>query len=145
MSHYCNGTSIETMITINRFLRVPIVALMLALSACVSITAGGHYQINAVVIRNSSETGIEQAQIKVEKTQELFSCGHIIKGTECSTTFRVRDYAGNAISVSWVQDGKLHITGLFIMEIPSKMKADIPMTAVLEIRDRGRTYSYLTQ
>ena len=125
--------------------KIPFIYLFVCAVSCVSVPSAGDYTIKGVVIRNSSDSDeIINAQIRVKKTREIFSCSRILQRTECSTEFRVRDYAGNTIEVSWKQGSRDYTTQILI-EVPDGLKRDLPMTAILEISDGVSNNSYLTQ
>ncbi len=128
----------------NLKLMVLLVIVLIPNAACVSTRSADSYTIKAVVIRNVSSSEISDTQIRVEKTRELFSCSYVLRETECSTEFRVRKYAGNKIKIYWKQRGIQYVAGL-VMSVPSGMKKEIPMSAIVEIRDSGESNSYLTQ
>lgn len=89
-------------------------------------------QINTVVLANNSNTTAHEVTILVEAFGGKFYCGTILAGTQCSTRFPAREYEGNPVTVSWVQNGITHETAPFVVPV-GESTSEKPMTALLTL------------
>ena len=104
----------------------------MVLTGCATSLFQPKPQINTVVLANNSNTTAHEVTILVEAFGGKFYCGTILAGTQCSTRFPIREYAGNPVTVSWVQNGIAHKTAPFVVPAGENI-SEKPMTALLTL------------
>jgi len=103
------------------------------------------YSINEVVIQNTSHDHIKNVKIQVKPTKELFFCGLVLSGSECSNKLPLRRYQGNPIVVSWLVDGKQAMTKEFVVDVPSTAVKETALIAVITFEDKGVLKAHFEQ
>lgn len=103
------------------------------------------YQLNEIVVRNSTKSILENVKLQSEVTGRMFRCGNIAPGAQCSDSFTARRYQNNTISISWMYDGRVRRESKFLPEIPESMSKNRPLRGVLEIRRDGSFVVYFEQ
>ena len=81
---------------------------------------------NALILDNKSGLTLEHVRIEARQTRAFASCGTILSGTSCSTTFRVKVYQGNTVYISWQSHGKKQVIGPLYIEPPETRQYDAP-------------------
>lgn len=107
------------------------------ITACGELPKSNSITVAGLVFQNRTATPVYKAKLSVSKTHGLISCGVILPGKECSTTFPVRQYQGNPISVSWEQAGQAWSSGEFYVQLPRVPLADSPTIAVVTLGEHG--------
>ena len=102
------------------------------LTGCATSLLQPKPQINTVVLANNSNTTAHEVTILVEAFGGKFYCGTILAGTQCSTRFPAREYEGNPVTVSWIQNGITHETAPFVVPL-GETTSEKPMTALLTL------------
>lgn len=72
----------------------------------------------------------------IEATRELVACGYIPERSECSTTFPLREYRGNAVRLACKQCERSFLSAPFVMSPPGPI-AGRPARAAVILRDAG--------
>ena len=86
-----------------------VAVLGFSLTGCVSGSSENRIQstqklaIKGLVFKNLSNYPVDKVTLKVAATHKFISCGYIARSSECSTTFPLKAYQGNSVSVTWVQ------------------------------------------
>ena len=102
------------------------------LTACVATTpVKKQLSINALVIENHSSSDLHEVKIKVEQTGAYASCGLVLRGRSCSTTFKSKAYQGNPVFISWEHNGKQQKVGPLYGEEPDNIKTGIDAAVVI--------------
>ena len=102
------------------------------LTACVATTpVKQQLTINALVIENHSSSDLHDVKIKVEQTGAFASCGLVLRGRSCSTTFKSKIYQGNPVFISWTYDGKQQKVGPLYGNEPDKIKTGMDAAVVI--------------
>ena len=74
---------------------------------------------------------MENVRIEAKKTRAFASCGVVLYGTSCSTTFQTKAYQGNSIYISWQLHGKDYIAGPLHVELPETVNYEEPAIVVI--------------
>ena len=129
----------------NYVIIVVLSTMIMACSAPQAQNSYGGFTINEIVIRNSSYNTIKDATLKVEKFNQIFSCGTILAQSECSTSFPSRPYHGNLVSMRWTQNGVSLKSSPFKI-IPGKnLKSTEVLKGVIQISTQGTFEAFLLQ
>ena len=84
-----------------------------------------------MALENKSSTQLENVRIEARKTGTFASCGVILRGTSCSTTFRTKVYQGNSVYITWVWNGQEQLIGPIFVELPETINYDLPARIVI--------------
>ncbi len=103
------------------------------------------YQYNEIVIRNNSDSSLQDVKIRVDNTNTVFSCSNIPAAASCSNRFRQREYLGNPVQISWTHQKKERTSGKFRLKVPNYLDPDIPLRGVLEVNKQGIIKTYFEQ
>ncbi len=118
-----------------KIIKVFIAAAMVLLTACAatmtSTPTKKQLTINTLMIENHSSSELNNVTIKVEQTGAFASCGLVLRGRACSTTFKSKVYQGNPVFVSWEHGGKQHRVGPLYGEKPIDIKTGIDAAVVI--------------
>ena len=109
-----------------------VAAALVLLAACVA-TAPSKKQltINTLMIENHSLSELNNVKIKVEQTGAYASCGLVLRGRSCSTTFKSKVYQGNPVFISWEHNGQQHKVGPLYGEEPVEIKTGVDAAVVV--------------
>lgn len=61
--------------------------------------------VKGVLFKNNSNLVINSIKLKVDETGRYINCSGIQRGSTCSTTFPLRKYQNNALTIQWWQQG----------------------------------------
>ncbi|NOQ94123.1 MAG: hypothetical protein GQ547_05740 [Methylophaga sp.] len=86
------------------------------IAGCTTVPVKKELIFNALVLDNKSGSDLEYVRIEARNTGAFASCGVILRGTSCSTTFRTRTYQGNSVYITWVKDGQDQLVGTLFVE-----------------------------
>ncbi|MGK0293741.1 MAG: hypothetical protein ACI9U1_002143 [Porticoccaceae bacterium] len=100
--------------------------IMISMVGCVSTPVKKELIFNALIFDNQSGSELENVRIEVRKTGVFASCGVILSGTACSTTFRTKIYQGNPVYISWQVHGQKRAMGPLYVELPQTIQYDVP-------------------
>ena len=95
----------------------------LLVMSCASGPAGDVplLQIESMLIKNQTRIKVSAVRLLVPVTGNFVSCGNILPGSMCSTTFPGAAYQGNAVEITWSQAGQIYSTGQFVMQVPAEV------------------------
>ena len=109
-----------------------LVILIGLLSGCVTTTpVKQQLSINTLVIENHSLSDLNNVKIKVEQTGAYASCGSVLRGRSCSTTFKSKTYQGNPVFISWEHNGQQQKVGPLYGQEPDNIKAGTDAAIVI--------------
>jgi hypothetical protein len=109
------------------------------------INSGPIVEIEGVEIRNELLSVVTDVQILVPQTGDFVGCGTILPNSSCSTTFPLRNYQGNAVNVSWKEQGRMHTTDDFVIKIPAALDTTKPARILVLIFAIGQAGAKLVQ
>lgn len=101
--------------------------------------------VGGLFFHNNTATPLHNVSLRVEKTNDLVSCGLIPAGSTCSTTFPLKKYQGNPVMLSWVQEGRAWSSEEFYIQLPHPLVYDKPITAVVDIGNQGKVNARFVQ
>ncbi|NQZ54712.1 MAG: hypothetical protein HRT93_10750 [Piscirickettsiaceae bacterium] len=99
---------------------------------CNTVSVKKELTFNALILDNNSGTELENVRIQVKETGAFLSCGVVLRGRSCSTTFQTRVYQGNSVYISWQIHGKERIVGPLHVELPLSMQYELPARIVIK-------------
>ncbi len=97
---------------------------MIVMAGCSSKPIKKELSFNALVLENKSGSELENVRIEARQTGVFASCGSILRGTSCSTTFLTKVYQGNAVYISWQVHGQKRVIGPLYIELPQVIQDD---------------------
>lgn len=116
-------------------------ALALTILACagpqLSGFTGKPVRISGLVIRNETGSLVTDVILEVENAKEIVSVSPILAGSYFSTSFPLRTYQGNRISVTWNQGAQTVSSGKFRVAIPEGTDREKPVVAEILIFPGG--------
>jgi len=119
----------------------------LLLTACAS-TAMEHdpvLQIEGVSMENQTQMWVSAVRLLIPVSGNFVSCGNISPGSKCSTTFPETGYTGNPVEIAWSQDGQIHSTGQFALQLPDDLDYDKPAMVRVVIAGPGSAGAVIVQ
>ena len=122
-----------------------LMTFLLLVSGCATTPEPAKVVVKGVSFSNGTSSPVTDVRLFVEKTKSFVSCGYIPAGSGCSTTFPLREYQGNPVSISWQQENRSWTTGEFVFELPEPLLPGKPITAIVNIGERGQSRVFLTQ
>jgi hypothetical protein len=137
-------------IRVIRFSAIPrqLIALLcvLLLTACASGALNNSpLQINGMLIENQTQMWVSAVRLLVPVTGNFVSCGNIAPESMCSTTFPEANYTGNKVEITWSQDGQIHSTGEFVLQLPADVDEELPASVYVVIAGAGSAGAYIVQ
>ena len=102
-------------------------------------------QIEGLVFENQAQIWISAVRLLVPVTGNFVSCGNISPQATCSTTFPEVAYTGNPVEITWSQNGQIHSTGQFVLQLPDDLDEDRPVTVHVVITGPGSAGTVLIQ
>ena len=119
--------------------------LAISLVGCASAPPNPGIEVTTLVLKNASSTALEKVRVKVEETGGLVGCGYILLQSECSTNFPARIYLGQALTLSWIQDGKPYSREGLTTATQDVALRKTTATLEISIKDDGEVDIYFTQ
>ena len=104
---------------------------MIFMAGCSSTPVKKGLTFNALILENKSGLKLENVRIEARQTRAFASCGAILNGTVCSTTFRTKAYQGNSVYISWQSHGKEQVIGPLYVELPQTIQYDSPAVIMI--------------
>jgi hypothetical protein len=117
----------------------------LIVSACAELAQTDPLTVAGLTFHNATSTPIHDARLSVRKTHGLVACGVVLPHNECSTTFPLRQYQGNAITVSWQHAGQAWTSANVPVQLPEYPIPNRPTTAVVTLGENGSIIVRLIQ
>jgi len=63
-------------------------------------------RVGGLVLYNDTRYTLQDVRLQVPKTGGFISCGLILPGKQCATTFPSRHYRGAPVVITWLQAGQ---------------------------------------
>lgn len=102
-------------------------------------------RISGMQIENQTPMYLSAVRLMVPVTGNFVSCGSILPGSMCSTTFPETAYTGNPVEITWSQGGQIHSTGPFVLELPADLDAYGPAIVRVVISGPGTAGAVIIQ
>ena len=113
--------------------------------ACAELPKSNPLTVAGLTFHNATSTPIKNARLSVSKTHGLVACGFIPPHNDCSTTFPLRQYQGNPITVSWQHAGQTWTSTDVGVQLPEYPIPNRPATAVVTLGENGSVSARLIQ
>ncbi len=114
---------------------LPLALILLNLSGCAGTQEqAGDLRVGGLVFRNSGDRELTDVKLTVSNNAGFISCGQIVPGGSCSTTFPVREYSAQEMSIEWRYLGQLHVRKGVVLEVDKNRKYEQPVTILVLIR-----------
>jgi len=113
--------------------------------SCAELTPTNALTVTGLTFQNATSTPVNSARLSVSKTHGLIACGVILPYKKCSTTFPLRQYQGNAITVSWQHAGQTWTAADVYVQLPENPIPNRPTTAVITLGENGSVSARLIQ
>lgn len=113
--------------------------------SCAELPQSNSLTVAGLTFQNATSGTIHNARLSASKTHGVVACGVILPHTECSTTFPLRQYQGNAITVSWQHAGRTWTSTDVYVQLPDYPIPDRPTTAVISLGENGSIKAKLIQ
>lgn len=85
------------------------------------------FDIAGLEIRNELVYRVTEVQVLDSASGGFVSCGTVFPGTACATSFPLREYRGEALSVSWKEHGQPQAVDEFVLEVPAAFDTSRPV------------------
>lgn len=109
-----------------------VVSALVCLTACVEPKpTTKKLTIDTLMIENHSSSELNNVKIKVEQTGAYASCGLVLRGSACSTTFKSKTYQGNPVFISWEHNGEQHKVGPLYGSKPKNIQTGVDAAVVI--------------
>ena len=103
------------------------------------------YEIDGIRIRNELNTDVTDVQTLVPRTGDFVSCGTVLAGTSCSTSFPGRAYRGNPVQITWKEQGQQQGTAEFTLDRPETLDPAVPAWIEVVIFSPGQAGARMVQ
>lgn len=101
-------------------------------------------RIDGVVFNNLTNQQMRNMHIYVKETNAFADCSYMPAKGQCSTTFPVRHYKGNSLSVTWVQNEKFWSKENFYAAAPMSLDWGAPAKIFINIKENGTVNAVLS-
>lgn len=102
-------------------------------------------RISGMQIENQTPMYLSAVRVMVPVSGNFVSCGSILPGSMCSTTFPETAYTGNPVEITWSQGGQMHSTGPFALRLPADLDANRPAIVRVVISASGSAGAVIIQ
>ena len=113
--------------------------------ACAELPKSNTLTVAGLTFHNATSTPIKNARLSVSKTHGLVACGFIPPHNDCSTTFPLKQYQGNPITVSWQHADQTWTSTDVGVQLPEYPIPNRPATAVVTLGENGSVSARLIQ
>ncbi len=117
----------------------------LFLFACAGLPKTNPLTVAGLTFHNATSGPIKNARLTASKTHGLVACGFILPHNDCSTTFPLKQYQGNSITVSWQHAGQTWTSEGVDVQLPEYPIPNRPTTAVVTLGENGSINARLIQ
>ena len=95
------------------------------------------FAIEGLTIHNATPGVLQQVNVLVPATGRFVSCGTVLPGSQCATTFPAATYEGHAVRVDWQQGGESWTVGPFLIGMPVGIDAESAVLAEIIVTGPG--------
>lgn len=95
------------------------------------------FTIEGLTIHNGTAGVLQQVTVLVPATGRFVSCGTVLPGSSCATTFPAATYEGHAVRVDWQQGGEAWAVGPFVIDTPPGVHGDSAVLAEIMVTGPG--------
>lgn len=113
--------------------------------ACAELPKSNPLTVAGLTFHNATSSPIKDARLTASKTHGLVACGFILPHNDCSTTFPLKQYQGNSITVSWQNAGQTWTSVDVAVQLPEYPIPNRPTTAVVTLGEHGSINARLIQ
>jgi len=113
--------------------------------SCAELPKSNPLTVAGLTFHNATSSPIKDARLSVSKTHGLVACGFILPHNDCSTTFPLKQYQGNSITVSWQHAGQTWTSVDVAVQLPDYPIPNRPATAVVTLGENGTVSARLIQ
>ena len=126
---------------------VILVIVFISLSSCSMVRKpeSSTLQIKGLLFKNFTDGALKNISLKVAANHKFISCGYIAIRGECSTTFPIKEYQGNSISLSWSQHNQQHLYDDIYIDQKSIINFIEPALVVITIYENSKPTAEFTQ
>jgi hypothetical protein len=124
---------------------VGLTALLSCAGSNLSLKPPAEILIDGLIIQNLTEETIHDFVLKVENVKNHISVTPILDRNSFSTSFPLRKYQKNQISITWTQGGRRWMSGYLIIEPPDDLVPGRPATVMILIRENGNVMTTMSQ
>jgi len=110
-----------------------------------SLSQATPLQIDGMLIENQTLMHVTAVRLLVPVTGNFVSCGNVAPNSMCSTTFPETAYTGNPVVITWSQDGQIHSTGEFVLDLPYGLDENQPALVQIVIAGPGSAGALIIQ
>ena len=116
------------------------IAIIILLQGCTSLqhSSSKTIQIKGLIIKNQEGKPVENFILKANANGRFVTCGYIAIDGECSTTFPLKEYQGNTLSISWKQYNQQYSYNDITTSQDSLENIKSPVYVVISLRPNVR-------
>lgn len=121
---------------------IPLIATMLVIQSCAnsplsSIVTPSKLKVNGVIFKNTTTKSVAHVSLKVDATNKYISCSRIIPENTCSTTFPLKEYQNNTLTIEWKQAEKSYSRKSFKIDTNKQQLKAEQYTLMITINNNG--------
>lgn len=118
--------------------KISLVITLIILTSCsTTLIKVRNITVDGLVFQNLTDMPVSDMRIWVQKTKAFAVCSYMPPRGQCSTTFPVRHYKGNSVTVSWKQSEESWSKKDFTVEAPMSLNWGAPAKIIINIKDGG--------
>lgn len=95
------------------------------------------FTIDGLVIHNGTAGVLQRVTVLVPATGRFVSCGTVLPGSDCATTFPATTYEGHAVRVDWQQGGESWTVGPLLIDTPAGVGGESSVLAEIIVTGPG--------
>lgn len=108
-----------------------------------AVITARNIKIDGVVFNNLTSQQMRNMRIFVKESNAFAVCSYMPAKGQCSTTFPVRRYKGNSLTVTWEQNEKSWSKEDFYVEALIRFNWGDPAKVIINIQDNGAVTAIL--
>jgi len=107
-------------------------------TSCLKSSNNNHVTVKGVLFKNNSNLVINSIKLKVDETGRYINCSGIQRGSTCSTTFPLRKYQNNALTIQWWQQGMSYTQKSFKVETSQLKIESQQYLLIITVNNNGK-------
>ena len=114
-------------------------------SGCVRAPRVSEPVVHGVRFHNATATPITDVRLTVQSIGGVVGCSFMPAASECSASFPLRRYQGNAVQVGWLAGGRQYLSEERVLSLPADFDRALPFDVEVTISGGGEVSTVLRQ
>ena len=125
-----NGSRIRVRVT-----RLVLIIVLANLGSCASTQQQADtLKIAGLEFRISGDLELTNVELTVANNAGFISCGQVLPGSSCSTTFPIREYSGQELTIEWRYRDQLYIREGVVLDLDESDDNNQPVNILVLLR-----------